>query len=97
MNAEETKIVEFLTTRPGIFVSATEVSKFLDRKKLDLDRNWARPILRRMEMDGILESNPFGEYRLRKGGEGDTNFKSAIGQPGISLGETTIIRLDDVA
>lgn len=97
MNAEESKIVEFLTTRPDIFVSATEISKFLDRKKMELDRNWARPILRRMEMDGFLESNPFGEYRLVRGGEGDTDFKSAIRQPGISLGETTIIRLDDVA
>lgn len=99
MNAEETKIYEFLKTRENEFVSTTELSKHLGRgHKYQKDRNWARPILRRMEVDGILESNPYGEYRI-KTAETDTqsmNFKEALRTPGVSLGDTTIIRIEDV-
>jgi hypothetical protein len=48
-----------------------------------------------MEMDGVLESNPFGEYRLVQYNSETTLFKSALNQPGIPLGDTTIIVLDD--
>jgi hypothetical protein len=94
MNTEETRVAEFLSSRRNLFVSATEISKFLDRKKFDIDRNWARPMLRRMELEEMLESNHFGEYRLKKGENDTTTFKEALNQPGSSLGETTIIMLD---
>ncbi|HKQ39245.1 MAG TPA: hypothetical protein VJ063_14300 [Verrucomicrobiae bacterium] len=98
MNAEETEIFEFLKTRKANFVSVNEISKFLGRgRRYKEDRNWARPVLRRMEVDGIVEANPYGEYRL-KGAQVETeaaDFKEALRTPGASLGDTTIIRIQD--
>src|SRR4026209_1472942 len=97
MNAEETEIYEFLKTRKANFVSMNEISKVLGHgRRFKEDRNWARPVLRRMEMDGILESNPYGEYRLKNAEAEPTDFKDALRTPVASLGDTTIIRLKDV-
>jgi len=97
MNADETAIYKFLQGYPGVFVSVTEISRRMGaRRKFDQDRTWARPILRRMDLDGVLESNEVGEYRLKKNPNQTTTFKKALGQPGVSLGDTTIISLDDV-
>ena len=96
MNADELEIYDFLRGFSG-YVSVTEISKKLGKgRKFDLDRTWARPILRRMEMDDILESNPFGEYRLRVPDPSDVSFKDALKNPGASLADTTIINLEDV-
>ena len=99
MNAEETEIYEFLKTRDGNFVSVTDISRYLGRgRRFQEDRNWARPILRRMEIDGTVESNPYGEYRVKGADTNDTNptdFKEALHTPGASLGDTTIIRIQD--
>ena len=98
MNAEEKEIYEFLKTRLGLFISCSEISKYVGRgRQFELDRNWARPLLRRMEMDGVLEANPFGEYRVRELQPGDTDFREALSQskPGLALGDTTIIKLDE--
>lgn len=98
MNAEETQICEFLKKRGANYVCVTDISKFLDAgRRFQKDRNWARPILRRMEVDGIVETNPYGEYRL-KGAQEETqapDFKEALRNPGASLGDTTIIRIQD--
>ena len=96
MNAEETEIYEFLRGREGSFVSVSEISKALGRgRRFQQDRNWARPILRRMEVDGIIEANDYAEYRV-KGAEAQPNdFKEALHKPGASLGDTTIIRIQD--
>lgn len=97
MNAEEKEIYEFLSEYGEAYVSCNEVCKRLGHsKRFENDRTWARPILRRMELDQLVESNPFGEYRLLRK-DGDTaRFKKAIEVPGASLGDTTIITLDDV-
>ena len=96
MNADETEIFEFLKSFPNTYVSVNEISKRVGtRGRFQKDRTWARPLLRRMEMDGVLESNPFGEYRLVQYNSETTLFKSALNQPGIPLGDTTIIVLDD--
>jgi len=98
MNADETAIYKFLQGYPGVFVSVTEISRRMGaRRKFDQDRTWARPILRRMDLDGLLESNEVGEYRLKKIPNQTTTFKKALRQPGVSLGDTTIISLDDIA
>ena len=98
MSADEKEIHDFLRQFPKLFVSVLEISKRLgNRGRYDRDKVWARPVLRRMEMDGILESNPFGEYRLVIK-EGDTVFfKDVVNAPGLGvpLGDTTIITLDD--
>lgn len=99
MNAEETQIYEFLKTRNGNFVSVNDISRFLGHgRRYQQDRNWARPVLRRMEVDGIVEANPYGEYRV-KGADAEAqpnDFKEALRMPGASLGDTTIIRIQDV-
>ena len=107
MNTEENEIYEFLKTRGSNFVSVVDISQALSRgRRFKDDRNWARPILRRMEIDGILESNPYGEYRLKEEAAAEaeteaetepepTDFIEALRKPGASLGDTTIIRIQD--
>jgi hypothetical protein len=96
MNADEQEIYDFLRSFQT-YVSVMEISKKLGKgRKFDMDRTWARPVLRRMEMDGLLESNPFGEYRVRTPDPSDLAFKEALKTPGAPLGDTTIIRLEDV-
>jgi hypothetical protein len=96
MNADELAIYEFLKDYPGVYVSVTEISRRLGaRHKFQKDRNCARPLLRRMEVDGIVEGNPTGEYRIKVKENQPTSFKSALRQPGVSLGETTLIYLCD--
>lgn len=94
-NPIEQQICDYLKRYPVAFVSTTEVSKNVGHRKwFNADRNWARPILRRLELDGWVESNPFGEYRLKKRADDTTTFRQAILVPGMALGETTIISDD---
>lgn len=97
MNAEEQEIYDFLKGYRDTFVSVTDISKrFARGRKFEEDRNWARPVLRRMEMDGVLESNPFGEYRILAASASELDFKQALKTPGAALADTTIIRIEDV-
>ena len=58
MNADERAVCEFLKAYPGTYVSVMEISRRLGvRRQFKKDRAWARPILRRMELDNVLESN----------------------------------------
>lgn len=94
-NRDQIEIYDFLRKFPNLFVSVNEVSKNVgNRKRYNLDRTWARPLLRRMEMEGWVESNSFGEYRLKRRPEDNTTFKEAIKLPGMDLGETAIIVAD---
>jgi hypothetical protein len=118
MNADEIRIIELLHDYPDEFVSVVEISKKLGKgRRFRDDRLWARPILRRMEMDGFLEVNEAGDYRVRmdepapkvtktakserpekheKTDKNQIDFKQALKTPGVSLGDTTIIRIGDV-
>jgi hypothetical protein len=96
MSPEETEIIDFLRRFRGAFVSVNEISRNIgQRKRFFEDRHWTRPILRRMEVDGWVQSNEFGEYRLAVREEDTTSFWQALALPNISLGETTIIQLDE--
>ncbi len=97
MSAEETEIYDFLKQYPRVYVSVIEISKSVGhRRNFLMDKTWARPLLRRMEMEGLLESNPSGEYRLKNASEDTTTFLNALHNPDAHLGDTTIITLDDV-
>ena len=97
MNVDENEIYEFLKRFP-CFVSVLEISRGVGpRRRFNEDRLWAKPVLRRMEAEGWLESNVFGEFRLKRRKEDDTKFLEAIHHPGASLGDTTIIKLEEVA
>jgi len=92
LNPIEQQIYDYLKRSRAVFVSVTEISKNVGHRKwFNADRNWARPVLRRLEMDGWLESNPFGEYRLKKRDEDTATFRQALRTPGKELGDTTII------
>ena len=96
-NQDQIEIYDFLLRFPQVFVSVAEISKHVGNRRLyNEDRNWARPALRRMEMEGWLESNAFGEFRIKRFPENTTHFKKAIGIPGMNLGDTAIIMVDDV-
>jgi hypothetical protein len=98
MNAIEKEIYDLLCRFPKAYLSATEISRSVgNRKWFNADRNWAKPILRRLELDGWLESNGFGEYRLKRLMDSTTSFRRALQVPGMSLADTNIISLDDVA
>ena len=95
MNADETEILEFLKSFPDRFVASTEVAKRAgNRNRYALDKNWALPILRRMEIEGLVEANEVGEYRSRSAG---SSFREALNQAGMNLGETTIITLREAS
>ena len=122
MNADEVRIIGFLNEFPDEFVSVIDVSRKLGKgRRYKEDRTWAAPIMRRMEMDGLLETNNVGDYRVRteyRDGKGQDkgstatatkastgtkatetktiDFKQALKTPGVSLGDTTIIRISDV-
>jgi len=98
MNAEERDIVSFLKGYGKLYISVVEISRRLGSRgrKFQMDRAWARPTLMRMEIDGVIESNEYGEYRIRSRPE-DTCFLEALNQanPTVPLGDTTIIRLQE--
>ena len=118
MNADEVRIIGFLNEFPDEYVSVVDVSRKLGKgRRYKEDRTWASPIMRRMEMDGLLETNDAGDFRVRteyrdngkaqetesKGTKGakatetkSIDFKQALKTPGVSLGDTTIIRISDV-
>ena len=97
MSAEENEILEFLKRFPSRFLSVTDISKCIGpRKNFNEDRCWALPILRRLELEGRVEANPFGDYRLKHQSEDTTRFLKALETPGVPLGDTTIISLQDI-
>lgn len=97
MNTIEKDIYDLLCRYPKSYLSATEVSRSVgNRKWFHADRNWAKPLLRRLELDGWVESNAFGEYRIKRVMEGTTSFRSALHMTGVSLADTNIICLDDL-
>src|SRR5262245_51081992 len=75
LNPIEKEVYDYLRRTPLVYISASEVSKNVgNRKWFNADKNWARPVLRRLEMDGVLESNPFGEYRVKARPTSETSF-----------------------
>jgi hypothetical protein len=97
MSTEETEIYEFLKRFHNRYVPVTDISRSVGaRKNFNADRLWAQPVLRRMEIEGWVEANPFGEYRVKFSSEDSTTFKKALETPGMPLGDTTIVSLSDV-
>jgi hypothetical protein len=95
MNADETEIAELLKKFPDNFVSVGDVSRRLgSRHRYATDKNWAAPILRRMEVDGLVEANCFGEYKLKP--PRTVLFKEGLALGDVSLGDTAIIVNDRV-
>lgn len=97
MSSEESHLFEFLKRCPHRHVSVDEiVDQSGANEALFQDRNWVQAILRRMEIEGWVERNPDGAFRLKPRPDETTSFKKALETPGAPLGDTAIITLLDV-
>jgi hypothetical protein len=66
MGSDEIAIIDYLKQFPKNWSTTTEISKrAAGRRRYAQERDWARPVLRRLEADGHLESNEYGHYKLR--------------------------------
>jgi len=96
MNTEENAIYELLKYRPHRYSSVNEIAQGVGpHKDFCQDRNWLLSILRRMEVEGWIESTPEGDYRYKRREEDTTSFKRALETPGTPLGDTAIICIND--
>lgn len=96
MNTEESEIYEFLKRFSNQFVSVADISRgAANQNDVYQDRNWVQAILRRMLMEGWIEANPEGEYRLKHQPEETTSFRQALETPGAPLGDTTIVAVGE--
>ncbi len=96
-STEENEVYELLKYQPHRYFSIIEITHGAGpHKDFCQDRNWMLAILRRMEMEGWLESNEAGEYRYKRRPDETTAFKKALETPGTPLGDTAIISIHDV-
>jgi hypothetical protein len=66
MYHDEQDILEFLKKFEGSFVSPVEIARKVGGKqRFKEDRDWARPLLYRLFMEGVLEADEYGHYRLK--------------------------------
>ena len=66
MKADEQAILDYLKTQRNDFVTVKEICRRAgDYKQFRQEPSWAKPILIRMAKHDILETNAFGQYRLK--------------------------------
>jgi hypothetical protein len=98
MNNDETAIFDYLKLRPRQYVAADQITAGVgDGKDFGSDRNWLLAILRRMEIEGWVETDGQNNYRLKSQPDETTSFKKALEIPGAPLGDTAIITIGDVS
>ena len=70
MDADERDIFQFLKTWGDKFTNAREIARRASAKKrFHEDPEWAKPVLKRMEERGILESDILGRFRVKPVGK----------------------------
>lgn len=98
MSNDETAIFDYLKLRPRQYVEAGQIAAEAgDGKDFSGDRNWLLAILRRMEIEGWVETDGQNNYRLKPQTDETTSFKKALEIPGAPLGDTAIITIGDVS
>jgi hypothetical protein len=92
MGTDEKDIIEFLR-QFDTFVSGTEVAKRVGgKRRFSEDRDWAKPVLYRMLVEGLLEANEYAHYRIKP----DCRRKNeSITKQLYSLGCKTYVLEDD--
>jgi hypothetical protein len=66
MGSDELAIIDYLKQFPRTFVTVTDICKrAANKRRYARDPEWARPVLRRLEADGHLDSNQYGHYKLK--------------------------------
>ena len=65
MNEDAKLIVDYMFNFGGIFLNPKEISKGAGGKsRFRRDPSWSLPILLRLELEKVVESNPSGQFRL---------------------------------
>jgi hypothetical protein len=94
MSYDEYEILEFLKKFERIFVSPVEIAKRVGgRQRFSEDRDWARPLLYRLFIEGLLEADEYGHYRLVP--EAQTKARPAAQKCYFSFGQKTYVLDDD--
>ena|SRR5258706_15754296 len=66
MGTDEIQVFEFLKGSPNFAASAREIARRVGgRKRLQTDPDWIRPVLRRLMMDEVIDTDDLGQYRLK--------------------------------
>lgn len=66
MGTDEIQVFEYLKSCPNTFASAAEIARRVGgRKRMQDDPDWIRPVLRRMVAEELIESDEFGQFRLK--------------------------------
>lgn len=66
MGTDEIQIYDFLKAAPNSYATEREIARRVGgRKRLKEEPDWIRPILERMVREQILETDGYGQYRLK--------------------------------
>src|SRR5256885_12468567 len=66
MGTDEIQVFEYLKSCPSTYVSAIEIARRVGgKRRLRDDPDWFRPVLRGMVSDELLETDEFGQFRLK--------------------------------
>src|SRR3954447_2174979 len=67
MNTDDQTVLSYLESFKDQFISHTEVSKRAAGKRRFIENpDWGRTVLQRLALQGILEVNSFGQYRIKQ-------------------------------
>ena len=100
---EETFIIDYLKPLGKHFASSKEVCRRAGGKQRFIDDPyWAKPLLKKLEKKGMLESNPSGHFRIK--GDPDEEKKqvpvsphiqSILARSGKDFSETIVLEVDE--
>lgn len=97
MSTDETAILDYLKQNSRAYVPVDAIaSEAGEGKDFGTDRNWLLAILRRMEIEEWIETDGQGNYRFKPRSDETTSFMKALETPGVPLGDTAIITIEDV-
>jgi hypothetical protein len=102
LSQDENDIMDFLKPLGRQFATAREVCRRAGGKQRFIeDRDWAKPLLKKMEKKGLLESNASGHYRIKPADDGkpkiplSPHIQRILAQSGKDFSEATIIEVDE--
>ena len=66
MGTDEMQIYDYLKSKPNSYVFEREIARRVGgKKRLKDDPEWIRPVLHRMLKDELVETDGYGQYRLK--------------------------------
>lgn len=104
LSAEETLIMDYLRPMGKQFASSKEVCRRAGGKQRFIeDPYWAKPLLKKMEKKGILESNASGHFRIKGDPAEDEKKKvpisphiqSILARSGKDFSDTIVLEVDE--